>query len=156
MTSRKTITFIFAVFLFLSCQKEEETINASSIKIGSYIFDFDTEFTLQESQGIDSYVGSINGAGLSLSFDYGMYTRPLTNLPTNEYSVIEEVINGHYKQIVKPVDPQNNFTSLHVFKISDSIANPLSYDSLSVFTHKINSEQQDMIVKVFTNLRIVE
>ncbi|GAA4889546.1 hypothetical protein GCM10023311_12010 [Flaviramulus aquimarinus] len=153
----KPITLIIALFFFLSCNNDVNNNNElSSIEIGNYVFNFETEFTLDELQGIDSYVGNINGSGISLSFDYGWYTRPATNLPTDEYLVTEEEINGHYRQIVKPIDPEANFTRIHLFEISDSIENPGGYNSLTMSTNNINAAEQEMIIKVFNNVEIVE
>ncbi len=78
MKSLKHLTVIIALFFFLSCNNDDNNNGnePSSIKIGSYIFKFETEFTLEELQGIDSYVGNIKGSGISLFFDYGWYTGP--------------------------------------------------------------------------------
>ena len=61
MKSLKHLTVIIALFFFLSCNNDDNNNGnePSSIKIGSYIFNFETEFTLEELQGIDSYVGNI-------------------------------------------------------------------------------------------------
>ena len=150
----KPLTLIIALFFFLSCDKDDD--KPSSIQIGNYIFNFETEFTLEELQGIDSYIGNINGDGISLSFDYGWYTGPATNLPTNEYLVTEEEISGHYKQIVKPIDSELNYTRIHLFKISDSIGNPGTYNSLTVSTNNLNSAEQEMVIEVFNNVEIVQ
>ena len=150
----KPLTLIVAIFFFLSCDKDDD--QPSSVQIENYIFHFETEFTLEELQGIDSYVGNINGNGISLSFDYGWYTGPATNLPANEYLVTEEEINGHYKQIVKPIDSELNYTRIHLFKISDSIANPGAYNSLTVSTNNLTSDEQEMIIDVFNNVEIVQ
>ena len=70
----KTINFNYcfiALFFFLSCDNDNNNNNEpSSIEIGNYIFNFETEFTLEQLQGIDSYVGNVNGSGITLSFDY--------------------------------------------------------------------------------------
>jgi len=47
------------------------------------------EFTLVPEQGFDSYVGKIEGTGISLFFDYGWYTSPRSNLPEDEYLVMK-------------------------------------------------------------------
>ena len=139
----------------MSCNKDD--INEpSSIEIGNYIFNFETQFELEELQGIDSYVGNINGSGISLSFDYGWYTEPATNLSSDEYIVTEEEINGHYRQIVKPIDSEGNFTSIHLFKISDSIESPFGYNSLSMSVNHLTATEQEMIIEVFNNLEIIE
>src|SRR5690554_933315 len=136
--------FIATLFLFLNCSKDTDANEASTIEIGSYIFKFETKFVLEELQGIDSYIGNINGAGITLFFDYGRHTSPQSNLPNEEYLVSEDEINGHYRQIVKPVDSEMNYTQIHLYKISDSIKNPNAYNSLTLSTNKISAAEQEM------------
>ena len=140
--------------LSLNCKNSDNSNELSSIEIGSYRFNFPTNFTLEELQGIDSYVGNVNGSGISLFFDYGWYTSPATNLPSDQYLVIEDEINGHYRQIVKPLDSELNYTSIHLFKISDSINQPNGYNSLSMSTNNLNATEQEMIIEVFNNVVI--
>lgn len=154
----KPLSLILIVSFFLSCNNNDSENNSkpSSIKIGNYIFNFKTQFLLEELQGIDSYVGNINGSGISLFFDYGWYTEPAMNLPADEYLVTEEEINGHFKQIVKPIDSELNYTRIHLYKISDSIESPQGYNSLTVATNNLNTIEQEMIIEVFNNVEIVE
>ena len=151
----KPFALIIALFFFFSCDKDVIK-NPSSIEIGNYIFNFDTQFTLEELEGFDSYVGKINGSGISLSFDYGWYTGPATNLPANEYTVTEDEINGHYRQIVKPVDSELNHTRIHLYKISDAMNSPGSYNSLTVRSKDLTVAEQEMIIEVFNNVVIVQ
>ena len=153
----KPLTLIIALFFFLSCDNDNNNNNEpSSIEIGNYIFNFETEFTLEQLQGIDSYVGNVNGSGITLSFDYGWYTRPAKNLSADEYEVTEEEINGHYRQIVKPLDSETNFTRIHLFKTSDSIESPSGYNSLTMSTNNLNTSEQEMIIEVFNSVEIIE
>ena len=154
----KPSTLIALIFLFFSCNNDDDNSNnqPSSIEIGNYIFNFNTLFTLEELQGTDSYVGNVNGSGISISFDYGWYTRPARNLPPDEYLVTEDEIKGHYRQIVKPVDSDSNFTSVHLFEISESIESVNGYNSLTMSTNNLNSTEQEMIIKVFNSVQIIE
>jgi len=150
------LTLVAILCLFWNCNNDDDSNEPSSIEIGNYIFNFQTKFVLEELQGIDSYVGNVNGSGISLFFDYGWYTLPTTNLPENEYLVTEYEINGHYRQIVKPINSELNYTRIHLFKISDSIDNPNGYNSLSISTNNLNTTEQEMIIEVFNNVVIVE
>lgn len=122
------------------------------IEIGNYSFQFSSEFVLVPGQGIDSYIGNINGDGISLSFDYGWFTRPSSNLSATEYVVTENEIDGHFKQIVKPFDSQNNFTKIHLYKISDQINSPNGYNSLTIRVKNITLSEQEMIIDVFNSV----
>ena len=145
------------VCLAWGCKKDDVdpvVNNPSSIEIADYTFNFQTQYVLEELQGIDSYVGKVNGDGLSLIFDYGWYTRPLSNLPANEYFVIEDEINGHYRQIVIPIDSENKDTRIHLYKKSDKVATPYGYNSLTMYVNGISSTEQETITDVFENVVI--
>jgi len=132
------------------------SIESNPIEIGSYVFNFPSGFTLVPAQGIDSYVGNIEGAGISLSFDYGWYTSPVSNLPEDEYEVVEDELNGHFRQIVKPVDSELNITRIHLYKISDQIGSPFGYNSLTITVKSISLDEQAMIIEVFNGVEISE
>ncbi len=154
---KKIITILsISLFAFLGSCNTDDTSEPSSIEIRNYKLNFPTTFTLEEIQGIDSYVGYIKGSGITLTFDYGWYTSAYTGLSPEEYLVTEDEIQGHYRQIVKPVNSENNYTNLHIYKISDTINNEGGYNSLSVYTNNLNSSQQQMIVEVFNTIEIIE
>ena len=155
MKNFKLLILITTILLLTTCSKDDAN-EPSSIEIGNYKFNFQSTFTLEEYQGIDSYAGKINGSEISLSFDYGWYTRPAENLPVDEYLVTEKELNGHYRQIVKPLNSEANFTRIHLFKISDSIENPHGYNSLTISTNNLNTIEQKMIIAVFSNVEIIE
>jgi len=129
---------------------------SSTIKIGRYQFQFPLGFSLVPGQGIDSYVGNINGNDISLSFDYGAYTGPSTNLPVDEYEVTEDEIEGNFTQIVKPVDSQNNYTKLFMYSTYSKFENPSFYSRLTIRAKNIDSVEQQMILDVFEAVEIVD
>ena len=149
---------IVFLFILVGCRNDDDTIRIepSSVQIGNYLFTFPNKFTIEEEQGIDSYVGNVYGSGISISFDYGQYTSPVSDLPEDEYFITEVEIEGHYKQIVKPMNSQEHYTRIHLFKISDSIESPDSYNSLTMLTNNLTIDEQDMIIAVFNNVEIVE
>jgi len=126
------------------------------IEIGNYLFQFPLGFSLVPGQGIDSYVGQINGAGISLSFDYGAFTGPASNLPAAEYVVTEDEIDGHFRQIVKPVDSQNDFTKIYIYNIDSKLEDPWFYSRLTVSVKNITLVEQEMIIEIFNNVEITD
>lgn len=92
------LLIIFLLILY-GCKNDDDSniIEPNSVQIGNYLFTFPTKFILEEEQGIDSYVGNLNGSGISISFDYGQYTSPVSDLPEDEYLITEVEIEGHYK-----------------------------------------------------------
>lgn len=163
MKNLNPFILLAAVCLTLSCKKDQiETpvvnveIDPSSIEIADYTFNFQTQFTLEEIlEPGDSYVGNVNGDHFSFFFDYGWFTTPLTNLPANEYTVIEDEIQGHYRQIVIPLDSETNDTRIHLYNISDKDTSPHGgYNSLTMYVNNISKAEQDNVVNVFQNVVI--
>ncbi|WP_132706055.1 hypothetical protein [Winogradskyella wandonensis] len=155
----KCLKFI-VLFCFLgqmySCNNENETSDSTSIQIGNYIFNFPSKFKLEEQQGIDSYVGNINGSGISIFFDYGWYTGPVNNPSLNQYIVNEDEISGHYRQIVKSINSESNSIRIHLYNISEALENPLETNSLTMYANQLSISQQEMLDEVFNNVIIVE
>lgn len=149
------LTFLFSV---MSCNTYVESypVYPSKINIGNYLFTFPHGFTKTDGIGTDSYIGTINGSGVTLFFDHGMYTSPAVNLPTSDYLVIEDEINGHYRQIVKPLNPLINPTSIHLYKLSDVAGTTFGYNSLTLSTNNITLAQQEIIINVFTAVETIE
>ena len=156
MRNLKYTSLIIILSIFWNCNEADNSTELSSIEIGDYRFNFPAEFTLEELQGIDSYVGYIHGSGISLSFDYGWYTSPLSNIDEDEYIVTEDELNGHFRQIVKAIVSEENFTRIHLFKISNSINSPYGYNSLSIVVNNLNISEQEMILNVFNSVEIIE
>lgn len=127
----------------------------NTIKIGNYKFLFPVTFELKEFQGTDSYVGQIIDSDIILNFDYGWYTSPASNLDENKYIINEDEVNGHFRQIVKPLNSDLNRTSIHLYKISDKKDSPFGFSSLSMSTNKLDKTQQEMIIEVFKNVVIL-
>jgi len=140
---------ITTLLLITGCNNNdnENSNELNIIEIGSYKFVFPIEFELIEGQGIDSYVGNVVGSGISILFDYGWYTTPATN----EYEVIENNINGHYRQIVRPYNSELNYTRLHMYKVSDSLESPYGYNSLTMLTNNLNLTEQELVISIFNS-----
>jgi len=127
---------------------------SNTIKIGDYKFAVPAEFELIVGKGIDSYIGKVVEPGISLTFDFGWFTRPLTNLSTDKYEVIENNVGGHFKQIVKPLNPELNLTRLHIYKIDDFVNHhPYGYNSLTMSTYNLTDEEYYKVLFVIIQIR---
>ncbi|MEK8179915.1 hypothetical protein WMW71_06135 [Flavobacterium buctense] len=155
MKHLKRFSLIAVLFLLLSCSSDDTSNQPTSITIGNYILHFESKFVLEELAGTDSYVGSITGSGITLYFDYGYYTVPLTNLPSDTYVVTEDELNGHYRQIVQAIHPETNPTQIHLYNISEAGTLPL-YNSLTVYTNNLSAAQQALVMEVFNTIEITE
>ena len=70
-------------------------------------------WTLNELQGIDSYVGEVVGDGMRLVFDYGRFGWNLTpeDEPEHEYIVSYEDIGGREAKLLLAVDSPASSTA---------------------------------------------
>lgn len=150
----KMIALLVCVAIFVSCSSKEDdtsTQTETSLEIGNYEFDVPAGFRLIEAQGIDSYVGSVEGNGYTISFDFGWYTSSFENLPEDTYEVTVDTLDGDYKQTVKALNPMSGFTGLHMYKVSDSIESPFGYNSLHMIVSGISQEQQEQVLQIFSS-----
>jgi len=71
----KTLIAIVVILTLFSCEQTSKTATDGweTIVIGDYVFDFPPDFKLVEEQGIDSYVGEIQGDSIRFGFDFGYY-----------------------------------------------------------------------------------
>lgn len=150
------ITFVLFTFICCSENGSEQQDSKINIEIGNYLFNFPSEFKLIEKQGIDSYIGNIVGSKISLYFDFGWYTSASQNLPQEQYNVIEDEIEGHFRQIVIPINTKLGYTKIHLYKISDSLKSPFGYNSLTIATNNLTLEQQEIIIEVFNSVKTIE
>lgn len=155
----KGILFIVCI-VFTSCSSKDSTSSTSEetkvIAVGDYEFEFPTDFNLVELKGIDSYVGNLVGNEITLTFDFGWYTSPLSNLSEDEFIVTDTIINGHFRQIVQPINPEVNFTRIHLYRISDSTESPHGYNSLTMYTENISSAQLEIVLTIFNSAILTE
>jgi len=150
---------IIVLLLITGCKSDYEDENSNeinTIEIGAYKFEFPNEFELTEGQGIDSYVGTVAGSGISLSFDFGWYTSPATNLSPDDYEIIEDNVDGHFRQIVRPVNPEFNYTRIHLYKVSDSINSPYGYNSLTMSTNNLTLAEQELVINIFNLVTVMD
>ncbi|MEM6685970.1 MAG: hypothetical protein AAF617_09330 [Bacteroidota bacterium] len=153
---------IVILALTWSCNNDDDATTTTNppiyenrIDIEEYAFYFPDDFRLEPLQGIDSYIGNINGNEITLFFDYGWYTRPSENLSPSEFDVSEDIINGYYRQIVKPIDPAAHSTKIHLFNVSERDNSPNGYNSLTVSTNNLTQAQQEVIMNVFTTVQFI-
>lgn len=147
-------TFILAIgFIGLAGCNTDKIDETSTITIGNYKFTFPEGYSREELQGIDSEVGNINGPDIALFYDYGDYGGPATGLSPSDYEVTEEVIDGYYRQYVKPSDPMQNQTWFHIFHYADTVY-PM-HTSLTVTVSGITQSQQNIVLSVFENVEVV-
>lgn len=155
---------IMVLFAFVSCSKSSDGVgdvmnlkykDLKIIEIGDYAFHVPSHFKVKEDQGIDSYVGRLFGSGIVLIFDFGVYTNPGEGFPEDLFDVYNETFGSVERQIVVPKDPLKYSTSIHIRDLNNF--SPLgNYVSLSMSTHTITKEQQDLVVKILKSAELIE
>ena len=152
------ILFALMVTSLTGCNDDElnlEYTNLKTIVIGDYRFEFPSQFRLIEEQGIDSFVGKVVGSGIELKFDFGVYTSPIENLPSNSYEVLNETFGSVERQIIIGLDTQENFAGIHIRDLNN-FSFLGNYVSLWMGTRDISQEQQNLVIKIFESAELIE
>ena len=116
-------------------------------------------WTLNELQGIDSYVGEVVGDGMRLVFDYGRFGWNLTpeDEPEHEYIVSYEDIGGREAKLLLAVDSPSISTAATYQAATGVHFGGL--DGNQTFTLEgrgLTREQQRAAVAIFRSVRIQE
>lgn len=102
---------ITLIFLFWqSCRQAPEW---KTISVGKYQLDVPQHFDLRKAEGIDSFVGMIEGDSIHLHFDYGYYSNPLVES-------VDEYLQSNYWRIQTTyqfMKPDTVYTSLNMPKV---------------------------------------
>ena len=116
-------------------------------------------WTLNELQGIDSYVGEITGDGVRLMFDYGRYGWNLTpeDEPEHEYIVSFEDIGGREAKLLLAVDsPSNSTTATYEAATGVHFGGLDSNHNLMLEGRGLTREQQRVAIAIFRSIRLPE
>lgn len=79
----KHILIILISIPLFSCGQTEKKSDGEwkTIEVGDYLFDFPADFELVTGNGIDSYVGKIEGDSMWFGFDFGHYSDDFEQTP---------------------------------------------------------------------------
>ena len=107
-------------------------------------------WTLNELQGIDSYVGEIVGDGVRLTFDYGGFSWSLdpADDPEHEYVVAHDDIGGIRAKFLVSEDASKGFTGVYF----QDIGGP----SLNLVGEDLTREQQRTAIAIFRSIRLLD
>jgi len=113
-----------------------------------------TEF--HPSEGTDSFVGNFEAPDFKLSFDYGLYSNPLTEMSGDaEYKTRNVQINGKAAYIVTAYAPRFStdrpyFIGIHFPKVKMTIVGP---KKLTVFGFFETADDYTVVDKIFRTIR---
>ena len=142
------ILILFSITFLIGCNENDETFSSESkiIEIKNYTLEVPTNFELIEEQGFDSYIGKIQGSGIIISFDYGIYTRKEENISDQYYEVRDEIFDGYFKQILIAKNPEVNNTSVHIALIYVDVENIFSKAPLKIWSENITENKQNLLI----------
>lgn len=151
MQKFKIFPSLILIFLVVGCNQDDLTFeNLKNIEIGPYQLQVPMNFSLVEGQGYDSMVGRIEGSGIFMSYDYGMYTSPEQNVTEDQYKIINEDKDGIKKQILIAKNPQRDNTTIHI-SISENSGSNNPFP-LKIWSTNLTEKQQDLVLKIFNSI----
>lgn len=107
--------------------------------------------------GIDSFVGSFRGEGITLSFDYGYYSNPLANEGDIKYSLTYETIDGQQAKLVKSNVKGKGLTGVYfgdIKKNPEASSSPAMLKTmLNVYGENIPEEKIERLFEIFRSIR---
>lgn len=115
---------------------------------GSFTVYAPSGWITKADQGIDSYVGTISGDGITLMYDYGMYSGDFANnseYKESDYDVMSTTINGFEAIIYTAKEAGKGSTVLHV-------VSPRGEGNLNLTAENLSSEQQELVIKIFRTI----
>ena len=116
-------------------------------------------WTLNELQGIDSYVGEVVGDGMRLVFDYGRFGWNLTpeDEPEHEYIVSYEDIGGREAKLLLAVDSSSSSTAATYQPATGvNFGGLYGNQDLTLVGRGLTREQQRVAVAIFRGVRFPE
>jgi hypothetical protein len=101
---------------------------------------------LKELQGTDSYVGEIVGDGVTLHFDFGWYSDPLSPENYPGHTRTGETIDGKRATIVVPNGGGNGVTGVHFPDLGGKTR-------LTMSGQNVAASQRNTVLKIFRSIR---
>ena len=144
---------LFIVFLLVGCSEDDLSYdNLKNFDIGEYQLQAPRSFSLIEQQGYDSMIGKIEGSGISMSFDYGMYTSPEQNVSEENYVIINDENQGIRRQLLIAKNPQRDNTSIYISSSDNADTN--NPQSLKIWSTNLTDAQQELVIKIFNSITV--
>lgn len=159
MKSLLNILIPILLLTFSNCNSDDnlnlEYTDLKTIEIGDYQLEVPNHFELKPGQGIDSYVGNVNGSGITLAFDFGVYTSPYENIDTAKFDLIFEVFDSVERQIVLGKNPQEDFTAIHIRDLNN-FSELGNYVSLHMRAYELSAEQQALAINILKSTVLID
>ena len=112
-------------------------------------------WTINELQGVDSYVGEVTGDGARLTWDFGRYGWGLNpeDEPEHEYLVFYEDIGGFTGKLLLPVGSPGNSNAAYPPATGVHFVNIRRGQRFNLIGRGLTLEQQRVAVAIFRSIR---
>lgn len=112
------------------------------------------DWTFNELQGVDSYVGEVTGDGMVLMFDYGRHSWGLNpeDEPEHTYHTSYENIGGNTAKLLLATDPPGATTAPYPAATGVYISS-LRGQTFNLIGRGLTREQQRIAVAIFRGIR---
>lgn len=148
-------SLILCIFSLSGCTKDDEPLQEIEVTLGPYMFVFPGGFKHIPEQGIDSYPGRVTNGDMVFDYDFGYYNSQPEDLPGGEV-VTEEVIEGHYLRIARPLNAQHGRTNIYLYRIDDLTGEDGELVStLLMSITDLSPEEQELAISIFRTVTIV-
>ena len=125
-----------------------------SYDLGAFRVLLPPDWRYEPAQGIDSYVGSFVGPGVTLSFDFGIYSNTLPYEGDSRYRVHYETIGGFAGKIVMP-NTDVGETGVYIAGLGTK-AFPLGESRLTVSGRDLDAAERAIALQIFRSIRVCE
>lgn len=134
--------------LLSGCEKTEPAIPESwtLIDVGEFTVQAPATWEYIPEQGIDSKIGYIEGDGISLEFDYGMYSGFIDNGTESYYDVVEASIGGFDAQIATPKVAGEGLTIVFFERVRDG-------STFNLYGRDLSAEQEAIVLQIFQTIK---
>lgn len=123
-----------------------------AVDAGRFTVQLPDGWVFKKLQGIDSYVGEFSGDGITLGFDFGIYTGAPS--PAQGFRITDETIGGHPAKIAGPGTPGSGTAIVHVDELGAGTIGDRTFPvTLSLRGDGLTPDQQQLALLIFRSLR---
>lgn len=144
--SRVSVVFLLIFTAPSGCQQASGEPGWQKLDAVAFSIMAPPGWRLHQLPGADSYVGELIGDTVVLRFDFGAHSNPLQDVKAPVYVILNRRIAGHRARVVSPRTPGHGITGVYFPKTFDS-------NKLSVFAKDLNSEQEELVLKIFETIQ---
>lgn len=139
---------------FIGSPSPTQATIGDRVDLGKFSIELPSGWNYTPQTGIDSFVGSFNGEGVTLLFDYGHYSNTLARDGDPKYDIHYENISGEQAKIVVSKTPNKGIVGVFFADIAGNpeatlSANPPQKTTLNINGENIPPELLEKVLRIF-------